>query len=40
VHDVGDLLAEPVERGQRSRRVDWTKRGRQREREQVERRVR
>jgi hypothetical protein len=40
VQDIGDLRAERVERGQRSSRVDWTKRGRQREREQVERRVR
>jgi hypothetical protein len=35
----GDLFAERVERGERSSRVDSTERGRQREREQVQRRV-
>ena len=40
LQDAGDLFAELVERGERSCRVDWTERGRQREREQVQRRVR
>jgi len=40
VQDADDLRAETVERRQRASRFDRTKRGRERKREQVQRRVR